>query len=63
MVVTPWAEAKRRMGLTEDELESLAETKSALHKSCDFVVKNFEATQAAREAEIQALEQAKAILP
>lgn len=57
------AEAKRRMGLTEDELESLAETKSALHKSCDFVVKNFEATQAAREAEIQALEQAKAILP
>jgi len=57
------AEAKRRMGLTEDELESLAETKSALHKSCDFVVKNFEATQAARGAEIQALEQAKAILP
>lgn len=57
------AEAKRKMGLTEDELESLAETKSALHKSCDFVVKNFEATQAARGAEIQALEQAKAILP
>eukprot|EP00435_Cladocopium_sp_Y103_P045546 s1188_g13.t1 len=47
------AEAKRKMGLTEDELESLAETKSALHKSCDFVVKNFEATQAARGAEIQ----------
>lgn len=57
------AEAKRKMGLTEDELESLAETKSALHTSCDFVMKNFEATQAARGAEIQALEQAKAILP
>eukprot|EP00438_Fugacium_kawagutii_P005001 Skav230040 [mRNA] locus=scaffold465:174258:186748:+ [translate_table: standard] len=48
------AEAKRKMGLTEDELDSLAETNMALHKSCDFVVKNFAKTQAARSAEIQA---------
>mgnify|MGYP002803545099 CR=1 FL=1 len=57
------AEGKRKMGLTEAELESLAQTKAALHQSCDFVVKNFEIRQKARGAEIQALEQAKAILP
>lgn len=57
------AEGKRKMGLTEAELESLAQTKAALHQSCDFVVKNFEIRQKARSAEIQALEQAKAILP
>jgi len=33
-----------------------------LHNSCDFVVANFDARQAARTAEIEALRQAKAIL-
>eukprot|EP00913_Durusdinium_trenchii_P004729 g4391.t1 len=56
------AEAMRKMGLTEEELQTLAATKSALHASCDFVVKNFETRQKARGAEIQALEEAKTIL-
>jgi len=33
-----------------------------LHKSCDFVVKNFEIRQAARDQEVEALRQATAIL-
>merc|ERR1740117_987390 len=33
-----------------------------LHKSCDFVVKNFEIRQSARDQEVEALRQAKAIL-
>merc|ERR1719387_652198 len=44
------------------ELTSLGNSKDALHLSCDFVVKNFEVRQAARDEEIDALKQAKAIL-
>merc|ERR1719329_655304 len=44
------------------ELENLAEAKSALHQSCDFVMKNFEPRQSARDEEIQAMNQAIAIL-
>jgi len=33
-----------------------------LHKSCDFVLKNFDIRQAARDQEVEALRQAKAIL-
>jgi len=33
-----------------------------LHKSCDFVLKNFEARQTARAAEVDSLNEAKAIL-
>merc|ERR1719198_2854737 len=36
--------------------------KAELHESCDFVMKNFEIRQTAREEEIEALKQAKAIL-
>jgi len=44
------------------ELEQLANDKAELHSSCDFVVKNFEMRQEARDEEVQALKQAEAIL-
>jgi len=44
------------------ELEQLANYKAELHASCDFVLKNFEIRQTARDEEIEALKQAKAIL-
>merc|ERR1719486_646891 len=44
------------------ELEQLGNYKAELHGSCDFIVKNFEIRQSARDEEIEALKQAKAIL-
>jgi len=44
------------------ELEQLANSKAELNESCDFVLKNFEIRQTARDEEIEALKQAKAIL-
>jgi hypothetical protein len=44
------------------ELEQLGNYKGELHESCDFIVKNFEIRQQARDEEIEALKQAKAIL-
>merc|ERR1711988_1672749 len=44
------------------ELEQLANYKAELHSSCDFVMKNFEIRQTARDEEVEALKQAKAIL-
>merc|ERR1719442_372074 len=44
------------------ELEQLGNYKSELHGSCDFIVKNFDIRQSARDEEIEALKQAKAIL-
>merc|ERR1719274_515349 len=44
------------------ELEQLSNEDADLHKSCDFVMKNFEIRQTARDEEIEALKQAKAIL-
>merc|ERR1719263_1171971 len=43
-------------------LEQLSNLKAELHSSCDFVTKNFEIRQTARDEEIEALKQAKAIL-
>eukprot|EP00927_Polykrikos_kofoidii_P047445 TRINITY_DN415_c0_g1_i6.p1 TRINITY_DN415_c0_g1~~TRINITY_DN415_c0_g1_i6.p1 ORF type:complete len:721 (+),score=192.90 TRINITY_DN415_c0_g1_i6:67-2163(+) len=44
------------------ELEQLSNYNAELHQSCDFVVKNFELRQTARDEEVEALRQAKAIL-
>jgi len=44
------------------ELEQLANYKAQLHQSCDFIIKNFDVRQSARDEEIEALRQAKAIL-
>merc|ERR1719390_144862 len=46
----------------EDELEQLAGVLAALHGECDFVLKNFDIRQAARLREIEAIQEAKAIL-
>jgi len=44
------------------ELEDLSNYNIELHQSCDFVMKNFELRQTARDEELQTLKQAKAIL-
>jgi cell division septum initiation protein DivIVA len=46
----------------ENELEMLANYKADLHQSCDFVMKNFEVRQQAMTNEIEAIQEAKAIL-
>jgi chromosome segregation ATPase len=56
------SEAKETMENTELELTQLANMNAELHKSCDFVMANFDARQTARDAEVEALRQAKAIL-
>lgn len=47
---------------TMEELQGLSSMAGDLHKSCDFLLKNFDARQQARSAEIEALGEAKAIL-
>merc|ERR1719281_364310 len=47
---------------TMSDLEKLEAYHSDLISSCDFVMKNFEIRQEARDQEIEALKQAKAIL-
>jgi len=54
--------AKTDLRQTVQELEGLNNVLGDLHKSCDFLLKNFDARQAARAAEIEALKEAKAIL-
>jgi len=44
------------------ELEQLSNESADLHKACDYVLKNFEIRQTARDEEVEALKQAKAIL-
>jgi len=44
------------------ELEQLSNYNAELHQSCDFVMKNFDVRQTARDEEVEALKQAKAIL-
>jgi len=55
-------EAKEDKEAVMLELEQLGNYKAELHSSCDFVLKNFEIRQTARDEEIEALKQAKAIL-
>merc|ERR1719198_1040073 len=54
--------AKEDFKATVDELEDLNEELGDLKKSCDYLLKNFDARQAARAAEIDALQEAYAIL-
>merc|ERR1719479_711973 len=44
------------------ELEQLSNYNAELHQACDFVMKNFDIRQTARDEEVEALKQAKAIL-
>merc|ERR1719235_2533671 len=56
-------EAEQELESTELELEELANYKLQLQESCDFVLKNFEIRQTARDEEIEALKQAKRSSP
>merc|ERR1719265_662681 len=55
-------EKEKELEATNFELEQLASYNAELHQSCDFTLKNFELRQAARQEEVEALQQAKAIL-
>merc|ERR1719145_371498 len=55
-------ETKEAKEATMLELEQLSNYNAELHQSCDFVLKNFGVRQTARDEEIEALKQAKAIL-
>jgi len=54
--------AESDLEATNAELKSLAEYLADLHDQCDFVVKNFDIRQKARLNEIEAIQEAKAIL-
>merc|ERR1719498_1439102 len=56
------AETKEAKEAVLLELEQLSNYNAELHQSCDFVMKNFELRQTARDEEVEALRQAKAIL-
>lgn len=53
---------EKNLAQITSELKSLADENTNLHKSCDFVLENFEIRQTARDQEVEALRQAKAIL-
>jgi len=56
------SEAESELDGTMTELESLANGAGALHKSCDYTLKNFDVRQEARDQEVEALRKAKAFL-
>jgi len=55
-------QTKREKESISVALENLSDYNEELHQSCDFVMKNFELRQTARDEEVEALRQAKAIL-
>merc|ERR1719210_2893842 len=59
---TDLVEAKESKEATMLDLEQLSNKNAELHQSCEFVMKNFEVRQTARDEEVEALRQAKAIL-
>merc|ERR1712228_799487 len=59
---TDLVEAQKAKAAVLLELEQLSNYNAELHQSCDFVLKNFDLRQAARDEEVEALRQAKAIL-
>merc|ERR1719424_2093608 len=56
-------QADEDLKATMSELEQLAAYAADLHKSCDFTLKNFDVRQAGMQQEIEALQQAKSVLP
>merc|ERR1719171_1262842 len=59
---TDLVETKEEKEAVMLELEDLSNYNAELHSECDFTLKNFEVRQTARDEEIEALRQAKAIL-
>merc|ERR1719262_1815607 len=53
---------KSDLDQTNSELQGLHDESADLHQSCDYLLKNFFVRQEARQAEIDALNEAKAIL-
>merc|ERR1719265_360895 len=51
-------ESEAELGAVSSDLESLAKENTDLHADCDFVLKNFDLRQGARDGEIEALKQA-----
>merc|ERR550537_1463938 len=56
------AQSKTEHASVLTTLDELSAYNSELHASCDFILKNFDIRQTARDEEIEALKQAKAIL-
>jgi len=56
------SQANSNLEMAISELESLANYEADLHTQCDFVLKNFTIRQKARLQEMEAIQQAKAIL-
>merc|ERR1719465_185713 len=59
---TEKTEVESSLKATETEIADLEKFATELHASCDFVLENFNLRQEARAAEMDALENAKAIL-
>jgi chromosome segregation ATPase len=55
-------ETKKALEEVMNTLQELSDYNAELHKACDFVLKNFDIRQTARDEEVEALKQAKAIL-
>jgi len=55
-------QAKEAKEGVAEELEQLSQESVDLHESCDFILQNFDARQSAREDEMDALVEAKAML-
>merc|ERR1719161_2036234 len=54
-------QAKTDLDATITEIEALINEEADLHKECDFLLKNFELSQAARTEEMESLKQANQI--
>merc|ERR1719433_2247456 len=59
---TELVDAKKSKEAVLLELEQLSNYNAELQQSCNFVLKNFDLRQTARDEEVEALRQAKAIL-
>merc|ERR1719359_990003 len=55
-------EMEEALSQLNDALQGLSDENGDLHKDCDFLLKNFTERQAARDQEVEALRQVKAIL-
>merc|ERR1712238_461693 len=55
-------QAQTELSSVMTNLDELSAYNSELHASCDYILKNFDIRQTARDEEVEALKQAKAIL-
>merc|ERR1719439_536329 len=56
------AETEKALEEVMNTLQELSDYNAELHKACDYTLKNFDIRQTARDEEVEALKQAKAIL-